>query len=106
MDEAQEEGYEIPGHQALDNARRILPAMHVISPRWFDIYPIPEGTIAIEASGGVGRSVIVLCESDGGALCLVTLGEKHRRARYPTAQGLPDGFIREALLELDDVLGV
>ena len=43
----------------------------------------------------------MLCDSDGGALCLVNVDGAHRRARYSTTQTLPDGFVREALVELE-----
>ena len=49
----------------------------------------------------VGVSVILLCDSNGGALCLVNMNGKHRRARYSSAEILPDGFLREALTELE-----
>ena len=51
----------------------------------------------IDAPGGHGRSVLLLCDSEGGALCLVNMNGAHRRARYSDADLLPDGFVREAL---------
>ena len=62
---------------------------------------MPGGEIAIDASDGQGNSVLLLCDSDGGALLLVNMGGEHRRARYSSAHALPDGFIREALVELE-----
>lgn len=102
-EDAREENHQLPSELAFQNARRLLPKMYEISPRYFDIYSMPDGEIAIDAPGGHGRSVILLCEPDGGALCLVTLGDEHRRARYSTARNLPDGFVREALAELEDI---
>ena len=98
--EAQEEGLPRPSEEAVKNARRLLRAMHRISPQRFEIYPTPDGEVAIDAPGGAGRSVILLCGSDGGALCLVNMGGVHRRARYSDTRRLPDGFVREALEEL------
>ena len=100
-DEAAEEGFSWPCATALENARRLVNALYRISPRRFEVYPTPDGEIAIDASGGHGRSVLVLCDSKGGALCLVNMNGNHRRARYSTTERLPDGFMREALAELE-----
>lgn len=101
IDEAEEEGFPIPQEAALHNAKRLLRAMYAISPRRFEVYPTPDGEIAIDAPDGRGSSVLLLCDSDGGALCLVNMKGRHRRARYSTAEALPDGFMREAMAELD-----
>ncbi len=98
--EAREENLPAPSQAALTNGRRLLQAMYRISPRRFEVYPTPDGEIAIDAPGGHGRSVLLLCDSDSGALCLVNMNGVHRRARYSDADLLPDGFIREALAEL------
>ena len=101
--EAQEEGFPVPSRMARENARRLLQAMHRISGRCLDVYPTPDGEVAIDVPGGPGgpgRSVLLLCDSEGGALCLVNMNGKHRRARYADSNGLPDGFVREALAEL------
>ena len=99
--EALEDGFPVPSKFALENARRLLRAMYRISRRRFEVYPTPDGEIAIDAPGGPRRSVLLLCDSDGGALCLVNVNGKHRRARYSDASSLPDGFVREALAELN-----
>ena len=100
-DEAREEGFPVPSNTAMEYARTILYAVYGFSPRRYEVYPTPDGEIAIDASGGFGRSVLILCESGGGALCLVNMEGSHRRARYTDAKTLPDGFVREALAELD-----
>ena len=99
--EAGEEGFPLPSDEALANARRLLIEMYEILPRRFEVYPTPDGEIAIDAPSGHGRSVILLCASDGSALCLVNMNGDHRRARYSTVKTLPDGFLREALTELE-----
>ena len=101
LDEAAEEDFPAPQEVAFDNARRLLRAMYAISPRRFEVYPTPDGEIAIDAPDGRGSSVLLLCDSDGGALCLVNMKGRHRRARYSTAEALPDGFVREAMAELE-----
>lgn len=101
IEEAREEGFPVPSDCALKYARTILYAVYELSPRRYEVYPTPDGEVAIDAPGGFGRSVLLLCESDGGALCLVNMNGSHRRARYSDAKMLPDGFVREALAELD-----
>ena len=98
--EAHEEGFLVPSHAALTNARRLLLAMYSLLPRRFEIYPTMDGEIAIDVVSGHGCSVVTLCGSDGGALCLVNIDGQHRRARYTDSSRLPDGFVREALEEL------
>lgn len=99
-DEARDEGFPQPSDTALENAERLLREMYGISPRRFEVYPTPDGEIAIDAPAGPRRSVILLCDSEGGALCMVNLNGQHRRARYSTTETLPDGFMHEALAEL------
>ena len=65
-DEAREEGLPQPSDTALGNAERLLREMYGISPRRFEVYPTPDGEIAIDAPDGQGRSVILLCDSEGG----------------------------------------
>lgn len=101
--EACEENYPIPSDKALEDAGRLMKAMYRISPRRYEVYPTLDGEIAIDAPGGYNRSVLLLCDSEGGALCLVNMNGNHRHARYSSSERLPDGFIREALAELEAV---
>ena len=101
-EEAGEEGFPQPSDLALKNARRLLQDLYRLRPSRLEAYPTPNGEVALVAPGGPGRSVLVLCDSDGGVLCSVNLTGRHRRARYPTATMLPDGFVREALNDLDE----
>lgn len=100
-DEAREEGYPVPSDLAFENARRLLPEICQLTPRPVAVYADPDDGIVIDISGGFGRSVGLYCESGGGALCMVNLDGEHRRARYDNTRTLPDGFIREALAELE-----
>ena len=99
-DEAEEEGIAPPSELAITNADRLIRATYDILPRQYLVELLPEGVIAIRIPGGFRRSVMLLCESDGGALCSVNMSGKHRRKRYPHTDQLPDRFIREALSEL------
>ena len=100
-EEAIEEGFPAPSESALANANRLLKEIYGICRRRFEVYPTQDGDVAIDAPGGHGRSVLLLCDSQGGALCMVNMHGNHRRARYSTTEMLPDGFIRDALAELE-----
>ena len=99
-DEAAEEGIAPPSESAIANADRLLRAIYDILPRQYLVELLPEGIIAITVPGGFRRSVMLLCESDSGALCSVNMNGEHRRKRYAHADQLPDRFLSEALSEL------
>ena len=107
-DEADEEEIEPPSESAMADADRLIRAIYDILPRQYLVELLPEGVIAITVPGGLScplgtvkrRSVMLLCESDGGALCSVNMNGAHRRKRYSNANQLPDRFLREALSEL------
>ena len=101
-EEAAEEGFPRPSLVALTNARRLLQDLYRLRPCRLEAYPTPDGEVALVVPGRHGRSVLVLCDSQGGVLCSVNLNGRHRRARYDTATMLPDGFVREAVTELDE----
>lgn len=99
-EEAQEKGFTAPSDVAFKNAERLLKAMYAILPWRYEVYPMSYGNIAIDAPNGQGASVIALCESNGGAMCLANLASGHRGKRYASAADLPNAFLGEALLEL------
>ena len=101
--EAADEGFDQPLVDAVQNADRLLRDMYRLRRCRFDVYPTQDREVAVSAPGGPGRSVLVLCGSDGGVLCSVNLNGQHRRAVYDahSAPSLPDGFVREALAALD-----
>ena len=114
---ASESGYELPDQKAIDNAIRLLHAIpsdfHLIQ-NGVDIpepmvYPTQDREVAIHMSRELGQSVIVLCDSNGGMLCLAGIDGNRRRAYYRKAQQHVDGFLRDALRDLGgrklDVLG-
>lgn len=97
--DAAEEGFPKPTGDAIQSARRLLTQLYAIAPQRFEVYPTADGEIALDLPNERG-SVILLCDSQGGALCLVNVNGVQRRARYSTVTSLPDGFVREALIEL------
>ena len=105
---ARESDYEIPSEKAIANAAHLLRAIpndiHLIQSR-IDIpepmiYPTQDGEVAIHMSIEFGQSVIVLCDSKGGMLCLAGIEGNRRRAYYRSAQRHVDGFLRDALSDL------
>ena len=104
VNEARDEGFQPPSDEALQNAERLLRDMYRLRRYRFEVYPTEDREIAVSAPGGRGRSVLVLCDSDGGVRCSVNLNGEHRRAVYDpdSAVKLPDGFMREALAALDE----
>ncbi|MCY4189284.1 MAG: hypothetical protein OXD30_12455 [Bryobacterales bacterium] len=101
--EAGEEGFPQPARLALTTARRLLQELYTLRPSRLDVYPTPDGEVALVLRGGRRRSVLVLCGSSGSVLCSVNLDGKHRRASYDTAASLPDGFVREAVRDLGEL---
>ena len=96
---AEEEGFQIPSKSAINNADRLLREIHKTSPPHLEVYPTPDGEIAIHIPNGRGRSVVVLCGSDRGALCMANLNGGHSRKKYSTSDALPDKFLRQALVD-------
>ena len=101
VDEAREEEFDtLPSDEVIENARRILQQMYEMHRCRYEVYPTQDGEIAISASAEHRRSVLMICDKEGGALCSVSLNGRHRQARYDSAADLPVGFVREALAEL------
>ena len=99
-DEAKDEDLPIPSTKALQNGEHVLREMYSMWCRRFEVYPMPNGEIAIDAPTGPGRSILIICDSEGGALCAVNFDRTYRRARYSDARMLPDGFLRDAIRDL------
>ncbi len=100
-DYAREEGFPIPSQSAITNAERLLKELRKISSLHLEVYPTPDGEIAVHVPNGRGRSVVLLCGSNGEALCLANLDSGHRRRNYATADSLPDRFLSQALVDLE-----
>ncbi len=99
-DEARSEGYQIPGTAAIDNAKRIIKCIYDNLSHPFQVYPMPDGEVAVDVTNDDGNSVLILSCSDGGTLCFVNINGNQRRARYSNSDALPDCFMHEALEEL------
>ena len=99
IEEAKDHGYPVPSSPVISNARLLLQKLYRIAPRRFEVYPTPDGEIAIDAPGD-GSSFVVLCDSKGGALCMANLPGGHRTNYYSTTETLPDTFVSEVLAGL------
>lgn len=99
IEEAQELGYPTPSPLAVSNARLLLQRLYLNAPQRFEVYPTPDAEIAIDAPGE-GGSLVVLCDSNGGAFCMANLPDGHHTKFYSTTDTLPDGFVSEALAML------
>ena len=101
VEEALEKGFPPPNESVRSNVQRLITEIHQISSRRFEVYPMPDGGIAIDSSGKDNRWVFLHCKSDGGALCLVNVNGERDHRRYEDTDLLPDDFLRETLEQLD-----
>ena len=92
-----------PGQEVVKEAKRILRGMYEYLPRQYNVSSMSEGRIGIDAYGGFGRSMLLICEPGGTALCIVTIDQVSRRARYGDSGFLPDDFVKEGLRQLGNV---
>ena len=103
-EEAAEEEFTAPSDLVLENAERLLRAMHEILPCRYEVYPTPDGEIAIDAPTSPRTAVIAMCEPDGNALCFVHTEQDKRYRRFPIAE-LPNDFLRQGLMRLGNKSG-
>lgn len=95
--EAREEGFPVPSRSVVENGRRLLHCMYGALARRFEVYPTPDGEIAIDVPCGSDRSILLLCDSDGGALYFVHIDGVQICAQYSDASSIPDEFLPVAL---------
>ena len=100
--EAIEEGFPIPAKAARKNAKQLLRQIHEITADGFSLYPTPDAEVAIDISGGRGCGLLLLCESSGEVFCIFNMHSVCRNARYSDASLLPDEFVRDALLQVQE----
>jgi hypothetical protein len=100
---AEEAGYPVPKEGAVFWARQMLGKMYSVSPLRYEVYPTPDGEIAIDASGPKS-SVITLVDRTGGVLCLVNIRGSQRSSVFASTIGLPNQFMLEALSALRSVI--
>ena len=94
---AEEEGDVVPEEQALQKAERVLRAVYRADPRPYSVYPMSDGDIAIDAHTPHGTKVIVMCDPNGSARCLVHIDGEFSQRSYDDPNIIPDRFIIDAL---------
>ena len=99
-EEAREDGLPIPSQDLLASAEDLLRKLYPVWPHRFEVYPMPDGEIAIDAPNRRGSSVLILCEPTGEVLCMVNNEGKHQRKRYTSPDDVLDVFLSEALASL------
>ena len=95
--EAEEEGYPIPSPEVVRSAEYLLRKLLPFCLPPFDVYPTPDGEVALDISSEQG-SVILLCEPAGTVLCLVNMGGTKQWKRYSSADN------REAINHICDII--
>ena len=98
--EAKSAGNPAPAQNVVEEAKRIVLGLRPLLPLDSDVHTWDDGEVAIEVFGVLGHGFLLLCEPDGSALCVVTVDNVSRRARYESSADLPDGFLREGLQEV------
>ena len=95
--ESEEKGFEVPSESACQLAEQLLRTMYAISPRRFEIYPMPNGEIAIDGHDSQRRRIIVFCGASGGIRCLTNADGKRDSYSDSSPHGMMGSFIQGAL---------
>ena len=101
LEEAEEKGYQIPTETAISEATRLLKTMYEIAPQRFEVYPMPDGKVTIDATNENGHYLMLLLSSDGSARCLTNFASGRSRRHFNTTDDIPHEFLRESMLEID-----
>ena len=81
--ECEEEGFEFFTETARKNARQIVNTIYEKFPEHeYYIYPTEDREIAIDCNPYKGKGILILCDSDDGIACFVTLEGRNHRFRY------------------------
>ena len=102
--EAAEEGYRRPSQLAISNARVILDQMYPVRARRYEVYPMPDGEIAVDAPVD-GSSIVIVCDSEGGVLYLRNVSGEQESVRYQSLSQLSENKLREDLVRLEAIGG-
>ncbi len=95
-EEARIEQFPIPPQSLVDEAERLIRKLYSIYPARYEVSADPDGAVAIDVRNGRRQWLLLLCESDGGALVLSNL-EIGESSRYMSVHEISDSFLREAL---------
>ncbi|MXY71465.1 MAG: hypothetical protein F4Y97_00335 [Dehalococcoidia bacterium] len=98
--DAEEDELALPSASSLANATALLPEVYGMCSTPVDVYVTDDAELAIQSIDGRGSGVLILCESAGDILCLVSIGPEQGRRRYSRGDRFPDEFMQKAFLEL------
>ena len=104
-EEAREDGFPVPDQELLDRSEKLLRKLYAVWPHRFEVYPNPDGEIAIDARNDRGWAVLILCEPAGEVLCLEHVNGEQRSHRHPSVDNLPDESLTKALSSLEHAPG-
>ena len=100
--ESRQEGFPEPSLKSAINAQYMLEYFNRrLLPSEADVYSTSDGEIAISISGGYRRGLLLLFGADGSALIMLTIDGIHRRVYYDNPPRKLDGFLQDALHDLN-----
>ena len=97
-EEAEEKEYQLPTVKAVSTAKRLLETMYEIAPQRFEVYPMPEGEITIDATKTDGDYLLMIVESDGAARSLTNIAGGRSRRYFNSIDDIPREFLRESMV--------
>ena len=89
IEEAEEKGYQIPSETAISEAKRLLRTMYEVAPQRFEVYPMPEGAVTIDATNENGHYLMVLVANDGSVRCLTNSASDRSRQHFNSTPVIP-----------------
>ena len=98
MEEAAEKGYQIPSATAISEANRLLETMYEIAPQRFEVYPMPEGAVTIDATNENGHYLMVLIAIDASARFLTKSASGCSRKHFESTDDITSELLRETFL--------
>ena len=96
--DSEETGNLMPTVALIEEAKRIAVRLDRDLLEGCDVYTLERGEVTIEVFGEHGYGFLLICEPDGGALCVIAEPTRSRRARYESSKSLPDNFLRDGLI--------
>ena len=91
----------VPKTDIVQEATKLITALHSQVPRDYMVYLMPNGSIAIDTRGTKPDGVFITLSADGSAFCSSRSKGEPWRQRYATSSNLPDETLVEKLRSLD-----
>ena len=101
IEEAEEKGYQSPSEMAVSEAKSLLEMMYEIAPQRFEVYPMPQGEVTIDATNENGHYLMLLIASDGSARSLTNSASGRSRQHFASIDDVTSEFLRDTFLEID-----